>query len=326
MKILLTGATGFVGLNIAEALLARGDEAVLYDAAPMPGEAGTALRSHAGTWRLVEGDVRDGRALLAAMAGCDAVVHAAVITAGVARERADAATIVDVNVRGTTMVLEAARQAGIRRVVHLSSAGVYGDNSFTGDIIDEEATAPAPSTMYAITKYAGERIALRYRVLHGMDVRCLRPGYVFGPWERNTGVRDTLSPVLQASVAAARGEAAILPRACVRDWVYSRDVAGAVLALIDRRQVTGAVFNCAGPEAWALEAWCERLQRVHPGFSYRYGAPGNIVLHQDVDRRPMSLRRLREDAGYDPVYGLDRSWADYREWISRQPRFGETPL
>ena len=89
-------------------------------------------------------------------------------------------------------------------------------------------------------------------------------------------MRDTLSPVLQVTVAAARSEDAVLPHPCLRDWAYSRDVADSVMALLDAKDPKSVVYNSGGPESWTLESWCERLaeRTASNDFSLRPSKPG----------------------------------------------------
>ena len=326
MRVLVTGATGFVGLNVVEALLERGADVVAFDSAPLPPSAEASLAVHQSHLDVVRGDICDPASVMQAMSGCDTLIHAAAITAGMEREQRNAHLIVNVNVNGTINALNAAREAGVGRIVHFSSSGVYGESSFDHDVLSEAIAMPLPDSLYTITKYAGERIALRHRAVHGLDLVCLRPGYVFGPWERNTGVRDTLSPVLQVEVAAAKGEEAVLARPCLRDWVYSRDIADSAMALLDAPDPKSIVYNSGGPESWTLESWCERIEKRTPGFSYRIGEDTTINLNNPRDRGVLDMSRLKADVGFVPQYGLDKSFEDYTSWIAGQPDFAETPL
>src|SRR5690606_37371153 len=102
----------------------------------------------------------------------------------------------------------------------------YGSALVDRELVTED-TAPEPDSLYAITKYASERLCARFRARHALDVVCARLGSVFGPWERDTGVRDTYSLPFQIFRRAAAGEEVVLPRReARRDWVYASDVAG----------------------------------------------------------------------------------------------------
>ena len=208
-----------------------------------------------------EGDVRDRRALGDALAssGADRVVHGAVITAGRARESRDPASIVATNVQGTVNVLEAARHAGVARFVFLSSASVYGDNATAHPWLSEADTAPRPRSLYAVTKHAAEGVARRYGEIFDMAVVAARLSAVFGRWEHDTGLRDTLSPPYLLAGLAAAGARAVLAREGERDWIYGPDAAGGIIALLDAPALGHDVYNVSTGRTWSLRAWCERL-------------------------------------------------------------------
>lgn len=190
MTTLVTGASGFVGTNIVEALLARGQQVIAFGQGGMPANALAAFARYGDRLHVVDGDVRDAACVerLFADRRIERLVHAAVITAGVAHEQRDVTAIVGVNVVGTARVLDAARRHGVGRIVHVSSGSAYGRSLFECERLYEDVTPERPQTMYQITKFAGERTALRLRELHGLDLVCVRLGSVIGPWERDTGV------------------------------------------------------------------------------------------------------------------------------------------
>ena len=193
--------------------------------------------------------------------------------------------------------------------------------------MDEATTPPVPIAAYQITKYTGERLALRFKSLFGMDVVCGRIGSVYGPWERATGVRDTLSPLFQLAAIAAEGGAAVLPAVQPpRNWVYSRDIAGALVALMFAERPRHPVYNLSTEDAWDLTRWCEALKRQFPAFSYRSAGDGeeaNVSLHDErpEDRATQSIRRLKEDIGFAPAFSPERGCEDYIAWIARTPNF-----
>ena len=329
MVTLVTGATGFVGVNIVEALLLRGEEVVAFGQGGMAANAQTAFARFGSRLSVVEGDVRDAADVDAAFAGprrIDRLVHAAAITAGMAREKRDPAAIAEVNVGGTARVLEAAQRHGVGRIVHVSSGSAYGRSLFECPRLYEEATPERPETMYQITKFAGERTALRLRELYGLDLVCTRLGSVIGPWERDTGVRDTLSTHFQLARLAAQGAAAILPQTHYRrHWVYCRDVAAGIVALLDAPAPAHALYNLSSDREWgSLAPWCERLAAVYGAFDYRVAGAGersNLGISELQDRGVMDIARIRQDVGFEPRFGAQEAYEDYARWLLEYGRF-----
>lgn len=329
MNVLVTGATGFVGINVVEALLARGDRVVAFGATELPAAARAAFAKHGDALTVLIGDVRDDAAVERAFDGrrIDRMVHGAVITAGRGRELDDPTTIVEVNVAGTTRVIEAARRHGVGRIVHVSSGSAYGRALFELPRLYEEVTPERPETFYQITKFAGERAALRIAALHGLDLVCTRLGSVIGPWELDTGVRDTLSTHFQLARMAARGEPAVLPaREHLRDWVYSRDVAAGILALLDAPAPRYRLYNLASGDDWGgLARWCGHLRSVYPGFAYRVAAAGeahNLGIAESQDRARMDIGRLARDIGFRRGFTPDAAYADWLPWLVAHAGWG----
>lgn len=322
MSILITGASGFVGLNIAETLLGQGRDVVLFSNAPLPEAAREALARLPGEMHVVLGDVRERRDLDRAFSAFrpSHVVHAAAMTPGAARERTEGRATVEVNVLGTLTALEAAALHGIMRFVFVGSGAVYGRSAFDVRVLDEAKTAPAPESFYAVSKLAAEQLSLRFGQLAGLDVRACRLSSVFGPWERDTGVRETLSPIFQVTRLALAGEAAVLPRAGPRDWIYSRDVAAAIVALLDAPAPGFDLYNIAPGVTWTVEQWCANLVRQFPRFSYRLAAgpdAANVDFWGERDRAPLAGDRLKSDLGFRAAYGLDKAFADFMQWLKK---------
>jgi UDP-glucose 4-epimerase len=322
MRILIFGGSGFVGLGIAEALLARGDDVTLLDRRPPPSEvAESAFAGLPGRLSIIAGNVRDeGDVRYAVSDMPDVVIYGAALTADAAREAAEPDRILDVNVGGLVRVLQAVWAGTVRRTILLSSASAYGDSAFQAGPVDE-TTTPAPRTLYAVTKLAGEQFARRLAELGSLDVRIVRLSSVFGPWEHDTGVRDTLSPPYQVALAALEGRPALLPRPCMRDFVYVRDVAESILALIDAPTPHYDLYNIGPGTTWNLLDWGRQLRDVaRPGFECRLCEPGEtptINLHGDRDRSALAIGRLTNDLLYKPRYGLIPSAQDYAAWLAK---------
>ncbi len=320
MRVLIIGGAGFVGLGLAEALLARGDDVTLLDRRPPPAAAATVLGRLGGHLSVVSGNVRDENDVRYAVADQpDVVIYGAALTADAAREAAEPDRILDINVGGLVRTLQAVSAGTVRRTILLSSGSAYGDSGFEHDLLHETTTA-TPRSLYAVSKLAGEQFARRLAELGGLDTRVVRLASVFGPWEHDTGVRDTLSPPYQIALAALEGRPALLPRPCMRDFVYVRDVAEAVLALIDAPSPRYDLYNIGPGTPWSLLDWGILLRDIaRPGFECRLreaGEAATINLHGDRDRAPLATARLADEL-YKPRYGMTRSAQDYGAWLTR---------
>src|SRR6266511_2619517 len=139
MKILVFGGTGFVGLNIAAALLARGHAVTLFDRTGLPPAAAKDFVAHADRLTAIQGDITDRRAVEEMIAaGYEAIILGAAITAGPEREAADPETILRVNLLAQTPILSAAKRCGVKRIINLSSAAAYGTAAFGNALLEEE--------------------------------------------------------------------------------------------------------------------------------------------------------------------------------------------
>lgn len=324
MNTLITGGTGFLGLNIAEELLRNGQDVILLSDGELPDYARRELSKHAGALTSASVDVADDAAVDATFAEHrpGRVVHAAVITAGEQRERYDFDRIVDVNIKGTGHVLSAAAKYRTPRVVYVSSGSAYGLSLLNAATVAEDTPA-YPDTLYSITKYASERMCARFRRLCGLDVVCARLGSVFGPWERDTGVRDSLSLPFQIVRRTMRNEEIVLPRREPRrDWIYSRDAAAAIACLLSAAGLTHELYNVASGAEWRrfAEGCCLRLRSIFPQLRYRIAAEGeaaNISFLGETDRALMSKERLLADTGFRVTTKPETVFDGYAQWLEK---------
>ena len=226
MKVALTGATGYTGGRLLEALAARGDRVSALARPSSPRPAAPSVR-----W--VEGDLSDRRALQDLVQGVEAVLHVAAVyrTAG----HPDA-YYRDVNVGGTERLLEEAARAGVKRFVHTSTVGVHGD--VRQPPADEDAPF-APGDVYQATKAEAEVLARdRGRAL-GVEVAVVRPGAIYGPGETR---------LLKVFRAIARGRYAIVGSGKpFYHLVYIDDLVAGFLLALDRPEAAGQAFIMAGP-------------------------------------------------------------------------------
>jgi UDP-glucose 4-epimerase len=318
-SILIIGGCGFIGLNIAERLAGSGRSVVLLDRDPPPANARARLNALPGDVVFVSGDILDPTSLDGAMRpGLDCVIYGAAITAGPEREAQEPAQILAVNLSGIVPALTKARETGVRRFINLSSATAYGAVGMRHGLLVEGETPEDPRALYPITKFASERVASRLGELWGMDVRNVRLSGVFGPWERATAVRDTLSPHFQVLNALLAGQSALLSREGMRDWLYAPDAAVAIETLIDASDLAHDLYNIGPGERWSVLAWGRALADAMgmTAKSCRLAQPWesvNIDLHAPGDRASLSIVRLRE-TGFTPAYDMATSARHLAAW------------
>lgn len=232
MHVLVTGGAGFLGRWVVDAATAAGARVRVLDDL----STGRAERVPDGV-ELVVADVADLDAVEDALDGIDAVVHLAAHRA-VPRSLVEPLATDRANTRGTLAVLEAARRAGVGRVVHASSSSVYGA---AATLPTPESTPPAPRSPYAVSKLAGEQYAQVYRELHGLSTLSLRFFNAYGPGQPPDGPYAQLVPRTLAALAAGEAPHVDGDGTQSRDLVFAGDVAAAVLRALERPEVTGVL-------------------------------------------------------------------------------------
>jgi UDP-glucose 4-epimerase len=317
MHVLIFGGGGFVGLNIAQALLERGHAVTLFDRAELPPVAQRAFAHHGGQLRVLQGDVTEHVAVASAIsAGCDALVLGAAITASAERDAADPEPILAVNLLAQVPILQAARQARIRRVINLSSGSAYGASG-QRFLLLEETTPCDPVSLYALSKFASERVAARLADLWQADIISVRLSSVFGPFERPGGVRDTPSPQAQIIDCLRRGEQALLDDPGERDWIYATDVADAVSALLEAPKTQHKLYNITSGTRFTAETWGRAFAALRPGFVCRRAASREtptVTVH-GPGRASLSAARLVDEFGWRAKFGCEASAAHLDKWL-----------
>lgn len=332
MAILVTGGSGYVGLNVVDALARAGREVVSFDMTRPPPVAAAQLSALPGRVHPVDGDLLDAAALERAFeaAPIEAVIHTAAVTSGPARESTEPQRVFQVNVLGTIGVLEAARRASVRRVVVTSSGAAYGESLYRPGLMQEDATPVLPTTLYATTKYAAERTARRLAELWQLEVACARLGTLIGPWERDGaahahGVRDNFGPHSQlARMAVMGGEAVLPPEECTRDWVYAPDVGRALVLLADAPTLPHGIYNLSAGIDWTgdIAAWCAVLAARLPGFRHRIAGAGETpnVHYTDRARSPMAVDRFEADHAFVATRDRATIHRGFADWAARVGR------
>ena len=319
MAVLVTGGAGFVGLNLVEALLSRGHSVTVFGSESLPPPAASAFAQLPGSLAVVQGDVRDEDALRALFTAqrFEFVFPFAAVTSGPAREADNPDSVLQVNLLGTLATLRAARDAGVTRVVIPSSSAVYGESFYRYSAMNESDTPCVPASLYGVTKYAVERMGLRMGELWGMDVIAARISAVFGPWERDTGVRDLIGPHTRIARAALSGQSIVLPeKVPLYHWVYARDLADGLVHLMALQNPSHRVFNVCSGLSWRAEIldWCRVLAVAYPAFRWSQGPAPTISFSDMRDRAPLDTARIRA-TGWTPKFPPRLAYPDYLAWV-----------
>ena len=323
--IAVTGATGFVGVNLLHELARRGRQAVGFDLGQPHPDARASLMAMPTPPHFEVLDVCDAAAVGHAFSRHrpEIVVHAAAITASEQRARSQGTRIVAVNVVGTQSVLDACARAGVRRVVYVSSGAVYGRATFANTPLDETVTTE-PSSLYGLTKQTGEHLVRHHRGLHGTETVIARLSALFGMWEQQTSVRDVMSPFRQAAMAASRGEPIRYLPDEPRNWTSASDAALAVVELATRERLAHDCFNVCPTERFGLDRCIEAIRRRRPSVdAARVNDPDRATLTYDADpRQPRAIvlaERLIGELGERWWTPPDISLDAYLTWLDQMP-------
>ncbi len=313
-KVLVTGAAGFIGSHLCEALLTRGQAVVgvdnfcdFYE----PQAKRRNLRAMLGRadFTLAEADIRDREAMLKLFEAerPAAVVHLAAM-AGVRPSIEDPALYTRVNLDGTVNLLDAAVAQGVGRFVFASSSSVYGNNPKTP--FAEEDRVDHPISPYAATKKAGELICHAYHHLHRMPIACLRFFTVFGPRQRpDLAIAKFLRLAAQGRAIPVFGDGSTS-----RDYTFIEDIVAGVVAALDRASGYH-VYNLGGSHPVSLSEMIATIERV---TGRRLEIDRRPMQAGDVERTWADLTRSKAQLGYEPRTSLEAGIARQWAWMGEE--------
>lgn len=306
---LITGGAGFIGSNLADALVRDGQRVRIFDDFSTGRiENLLAVRDHI---EIVEGDLRDFDAVRRAMRGVNYVSHQGALRS-VERSVDDPMSSNAVNVQGTLNVLQAAREAGVTRVAYASSSSAYGD---TEVLPKTEDLAPAPISPYAVSKLAAEHYCRVYSRLYGLETVSLRYFNVFGPKQSPESKYAAVVPLFLR--AAFKHEPLEIhgDGEQSRDFTYIDNVVLANRLAMSTAGVGGSVFNVACGERHSLLDIAAVIGR----FLGRE-LPRNHVDSRrgDVRHTQASIDRITTALKYQPTVGFEEGMRRTFDWFKAQ--------
>lgn len=312
MATLVTGGTGFVGSNIVRSLAEEGHNVICLDLAPPDELVSAYLEPWKSQVEFVQADVLNQEELeRAATADVNKIVHAAVFTGILPEiEKARSRSIVDINLMGTTNLLEVAARLSVDRFVYVSSGSVYGDGPDLDEVLSED-TPPNPRSLYAIGKYTSELLTRRYGELHGFQTASVRLGGPYGPMERITGHRENQSLLKEWTANVVNGEPIeVGDRSERRSFTYVTDIAAGVRAVLDAPNLSYDVYNNSSAEWTTMGEIVAVLQELRPGLRTV------DVAERDLSGRAskMDVSRIEEDLGFVAKFDLATGLQDYLTW------------
>lgn len=300
MKAVVTGGAGFIGSNIAAALLQRGDDVVVLDDL----SSGYASNVQPGI-AFVEGSVLDEDLVEASLRDVDVVFHHAA-SVGNKRSIEDPRSDAMTNVVGTVNVLEACRRAGVRKIVYASSAGIFGELK---ELPIAESHPLEPDSPYGASKLAAEKECLAYAKLYDLEAVALRYFNVYGPNQRFDAYGKVI-PIFVFQMLRGEGVTIFGDGEQTRDFINVHDVVQANLKAADARGVSGA-FNLGSGTRVSINVLVEQLaSRVGDQPDVRHGPP----RLGDVRDSLADTSKAAAAFGFSPTVSLEEGLDEYVAW------------
>jgi len=311
-KFLVTGGAGFIGSNIAEALVQRGDKVRVLD------NLSTGFLSNMDGFRdkieFIEGDLTDADAVARAVEGVDCIFHEAAL-ASVPRSIERPLDTNAACVTGTVTLLDAARKAGVRRLVYAGSSSAYGDQPTSSK---RESDLPAPISPYGTAKLAAEFYCQAFTATYGFETVTIRYFNVFGPRQDPDSPYSAVIPLFITAILSGRQPVIYGDGLQSRDFTYVANVVHANLLAADAPNVAGRVFNAANGRTTDLLTLLRMLNELLGTNVEAKFEPARVG---DVRESLADITQARQMLDYEPQVsfeeGLRRSIDYYRSIVGK---------
>ena len=298
-KVLITGADGFIGSHVTEALVRQGLDVrafVLYNSFNSWGWLDHCPEDVKGRFEVFAGDIRDGNGVRVAMKGCDAVLHLAALIA-IPYSYHSPETYVDTNIKGTLNVVQAARDLGVRRVVHTSTSEVYGTARFVPITESHPLRGQSP---YSASKIGADQIAMSFHDSFDTPVVILRPFNTYGPRQSARAV----IPTIITQLANGKRQIKLGAVSPTRDFNYVADTVAGFAAALQSDRGVGEVINVGSNFEISIGDTARTIAEI-------MGVEVEIVTDEqrlrpeksEVERLWAANDKARELLGWQPQYG-----------------------
>ena len=314
MHYLVTGGAGFIGSNLVEALLRRGDQVRALDNFSTGKKEN--LKDFIDDIELIEGDIRSYHTVREVVQGIEVILHQAALPS-VPRSLRDPITTNAVNVGGTLNVLYAAKDAGVKRVVYASSSSVYGN---TAELPKHEGMALNPLSPYAVSKLAAEKYCGVFAKMYGLHTVGLRYFNVFGPRQDPTSQYSAVIPKFITTMLAGTRPVIFGDGEQSRDFTFVGNVVHCNLLAATVECEPGLVLNCACHDRTTLNQLLAAIN-VLLGTDIKpiYGE----ARLGDVRHSYAAIELAQERIGYQPKVNFHDGIGKTVEWYN-QSRTGQT--
>ena len=315
MRVLVTGGAGFIGSHVSEALLRRGDKVAIVDElndfyAPALKLGNLRAVNAAGCFDFHRADIRDSSAMrrIFLQHRPEAVIHLAA-RAGVRPSLEQPLLYEDTNVKGTTVLLEAARAAGTKRFVFASSSSIYGAANCVP--FREDDCRQAPISPYAATKIAGEMLCYTWAHLYGIQTVCLRFFTVYGPRQRpDLAIRKFTEMIDRGTPVPVFGDGST-----ARDYTFVDDTVRGILAALEYN-CQFEVFNLGNSHPVPLTDMIRSIEQALGKEARLKRMPEQAG---DVPITYAEISKARKLLGYDPRTGFTEGVERFVAWYRKQP-------
>lgn len=299
MKVLVTGADGFIGSHLTEKLIKNGFEVkafCIYNSHGSRGWLDTLSPEITDKIDFFLGDIRDATCVREAMKGCTHVFHLAALIA-IPYSYIAPASYIDTNVHGTLNVLQAAKELNIEQVIHTSTSETYGTAQFVPISEKHPIVGQSP---YSASKIAADQLAISFWKSFNTPITILRPFNTYGPRQSNRAV----IPTIITQISTGKREIKLGKITPTRDFNFVEDTCSAFLNLLGKEIVLGKVINCASNFEISIEKTALLIAKI---------------MNTEIDIKSSDNRLRPSNSEVERLFGDNNLLKKLTKW---EPKYG----